>query len=151
ASVHEEAGKASDDPEIQRQAFEHAIDICNVLLDLLPEEESQQMAQIKLQILFRRGVAQRLLGDFTAAAQSLTEAININPEFGEAYFRRAIVYTEMQEGPLALRDLEAAQALKFDDARAYLWEGITYAQMGEYRNAIRSYNEAISFSNRYVD
>lgn len=151
ASVHEEAGKASDDPEFQRQAYTHAIDTCNALLEQLPEQLTQQTASIKLQIFFRRGIAQRLLGEFTAAAQSLTEAINLNPEFAEAYFRRAIVYTEMQEEHMALRDLEAAQALKFDDARAYLWEGITYAQMGEYRNAIRSYNEAIAFSNRYVD
>ncbi len=151
ASVHEEAGKASNDPTVQQQAFEHAIDTCNVLLEQLPEELTPQLAQIKLQALFRRGVNERLLEDFTAAAQSLTEVINLNPEFAEAYFRRAIVYTEMQEEHLALRDLEAAQALRFDDARAYLWEGITFAQMGEYRNAIRSYNEAISFSNRYVD
>lgn len=150
ASVQEEAGKASDDPEYKREMYQDAVETCNLLMKNLPEKAAQTPA-VRQQALFRRGVNERLLGQYSDAMMSLTESIELNPEFAEGYFRRAIVYTEMQEERLALRDLQAAQALKFEDARAYLWEGITYAQMGRYRDAIRSYNKAISFSNRYVD
>lgn len=149
AIAHEELGKQAEDAEEKKAQLQASIDTCDKLLELLPDKP--EAAGTKFTTLFRKGISQRLLSQYGPAVASLTEAIELNPEYGEAYFRRAICFAEMGEEGLALRDLQATQALNFEDARAYLWEGITYAQMGKYRDAIRSYNESISYSNRYLD
>lgn len=149
AIAYEELGKLTEDKSKARKAYERSVATCDQLLGLLPD--TPESAGTKFNTLYRKGINERLLEQFGPAVDSFTEAIDLNPEFGEAYFRRAICFNEMGEERLALRDLQATQALNFEDARAYLWEGITYAELGEYRDAIRSYNEAISLSNRYVD
>jgi len=149
AIAHEELGKLEEDAAERKAQFQASIETCDTLLGLLPDRP--EVAGTKFTTLYRKGIGQRLLAQFGPAVASLTEAIDLNPEYGEAYFRRAICFTEMGEEGLALRDLQATQSLNFEDARAYLWEGITYAQMGKYRDAIRSYNESISYSNRYLD
>ncbi len=149
AAVYEELGKASDDPEEQKQGYTMSVETSDKLLKLLPDRSATEPA--KAAALFRKGVGQRLLEQYGPAVTSLTEAIDLNPEMGEAYFRRAICFVKMNEQGLAIRDLKDAEALLFGDARPHLWEGISHAADGNYREAIRAYNTAISFSNRYVD
>jgi tetratricopeptide (TPR) repeat protein len=149
AAVYEEQGKALDDPEAQQAAYSNSVATCDKLLGQLPENDST--AATRAAAFFRKGIGHRLLEEFGPAVKALTDAIDINPEMGEAYFRRGICFVEMEEEGLAMSDFEDAQALLFGDARPHLWEGITFAQAGEYRDAIRAYNMAISFSNRYVD
>jgi tetratricopeptide (TPR) repeat protein len=149
ASIHEDAAKATDDAELATQQLDACIATCNNLLGLLPE--GQASTGIRSATLFRRGVAERLLGQFAAAVGSLTEAINENPELAEAYFRRGICWFELDEADLAVRDFERSQNIQYQNPRYYLWEGLAEAKKGDYYKAIASYNEAIALSNRYVD
>lgn len=149
ASVYEQLGKDAENPEAAEAAFTSCIETCDKLLELLPEGQLADLARANT--YYQKGVGHRLLMEFGKAVRAFTQAIEINPEMGMAYFRRAICYSEMGENSLALRDLQDAQALNFEDARPYLWQGIVHARMGDYRDAIRAYNKAISYSNRYVD
>lgn len=148
ASVHEEQGKASTNPEEKKAAYEEQIAECNRLLEVLPD--TQTGAAIRSAALFRRGVGERLLGRLGDAVKSFSEALELNPNLAEAYFRRGVCFREMDEEMLAIRDFEHAAAIEFDTPRAYFWQGLTWAKVGEYHKAIKAYGEAISQSERYV-
>lgn len=149
AAIHEDAAKATDDIELAETELRASIDTCNELLGQLAENEAT--AGVRSAALFRRGVGERLLGQFADAVRSLTAAINANPEMAEAYFRRGICWFELEEAELAVTDFERAQNIEYDNPRYYLWEGLAEATKGDFYKAIESYNEAISLSNRYVD
>lgn len=149
ASIHEDAAKqAIEDEEITRQLKASAT-TCDDLLERLGDDAS--MAAVRAAALFRRGVAERYLGQFATAVRTLSDAINNNPELAEAYFRRGICWLELNEAALAIRDFTTAQNIQFDKPRYYLWHGIALAKQESYYEAIEAYNGAIALSNRYVD
>ena len=84
AAALEELGKRSNDLAQSQAAYQQQIETCNTLIDLLPDDQAGDA--VKIAAMYRRGVGQRLLEQFGAAVQSFTEAIDLNPEMGEAYF-----------------------------------------------------------------
>jgi len=133
-------------PEEQRQDLYQAIiaDADSVLSefpDRFPESGHA---------LHRRGVALRLQGRLGEAIKALTDAIQLSPGGGEggyvaeAYLKRGICWHYQEQGSLARGDFEEAAALNFEDPLPHLWIGFTYAQEGDYREAIENYGEAIA-------
>lgn len=145
----EEVGKAADDEATAAEAYAAQKAECEKLLDLLPED-NQQVIPSKAATLFRRGVAERLLGDLGDAVRSFSQALQLNPSLGEAYFRRGICFFYLGEERLAIRDFEQASSISFDSPRANLWKGAAWAKLGDYNEAIRSYGESIAVSDRYI-
>ena len=95
-------------------------------------------------------LTQHTLGKYGEAVRSFSQAIEANPELGDAYFRRGICFHNLGEEKMAISDFEQAAHITFDDPRCNLWEGFTYAKMGEYNQAIRAYGDAIAASDRYT-
>ena len=91
-----------------------------------------------------------MMGQLGDAVKGFTEAIKLNPDLAEAYFRRGICFFEMDEADLALADFKNASSLAYQDPRSRLWEGFTEAKLKNYYEAIRAYGEAIAESNRYT-
>jgi len=50
---------------------------------------------------------------------------------------------------MAINDFEASAHLD-PDPRSNLWEGISYAKLGDYHEALRAYGDAIAASDRYT-
>ncbi len=148
AAVLLEAAKKSTDLEAKAVAYEGALAECDKLLALI--DDSPIYAQIRAAVEFRRGVALRLMGRYGDAITAFTEAINLNPDLAEAYFRRGICFYYMNEDALAVADFKHAGNIEYLDPRTRLWEGFAYAKMGEYNEAIRSYGLALAESDRYV-
>ena len=92
----------------------------------------------------------RLQGRYGDAITALTEAINLNPELAEAYFRRGICFYYMDENDLAVLDFKRAGNIQYEDPRAKLWEGFAFAKKGDYHEAVRAYGAALAESDRYV-
>lgn len=149
AASYEELGKAAVGEEDATAAYQGAIDECDRLLGMLPDDDPNTAAA-RAASYFRRGVNERLLGDYTAAVKSLTQATQLNPGLGEAYFRRGICYHYKGEEKLAIRDFEQAASINFDSPRSNLWKGLSWAKMGDYHEAIRAYGESIAVSDRYI-
>ncbi len=145
----EEVGKAADDEATAVEAYTAQKAECEKLLALLPED-NQQVIPSKAAALFRRGVAERLLGDLGDAVRSFSQATQLNPALGEAYFRRGICFFYLGEERLAIRDFEQAASINFDSPRANLWKGAAWAKLGDYNEAVRSYGESIAVSDRYI-
>ena len=148
AAVLIELGKTSDDEALKEQAYETALADCDRLLELLGD--SPIYASIRSATEFRRGVALRMLGQLGEAINALTEALNINPDLGEAYLRRGICFYHVGENDLAVADFQQAAIIAYDDPRPRLWEGFAQAKAGNLYEAVRAYGQAIAQSDRYV-
>jgi tetratricopeptide (TPR) repeat protein len=154
-----ELGKAAKDPTAQKAAYKAAIDESQKLIDKL-EEKNPGHKSVLAAILFNRGVAERMHGDVGTAIRTLTKAIDMrttsepdesmNAFLNDAYFRRGICFHLIGEDRMAINDFESAAHLVFDDPRANLWEGISYAKLGDYHEALRAYGDAIAASDRYT-
>ncbi len=152
ASVYEERGKEAaraGDDAAAAQDYAAVKAESEKLLEAAGEEDPRS-PQVRVATLFRKGVAERLLGEFGAAVKSFSLALEIDPNLGEAYFRRGICFHFMGEEKLAIRDFEQAASINFDSPRSNLWKGMAYAKIGEYDEAIRAYGESIAVSDRYT-
>ena len=152
ASAYEEAGKSEakeGNEDAASAAYAACRDEAQRLLDLL-DEDDPRTPQIRSATLFRRGVAERLLGELGPAVKSFSQVLEIEPSSGEAYFRRGICFHFLGEERLAIRDFEQAASINFDSPRANLWKGMAWAGLGEYGEAIRAYGESVAVSDRYT-
>ncbi len=143
-----EAAKKAPDQETKDELYAQALAECDKLLDLTGDDA--RYAQIRSATEFRRGVCLRLMGRYGDAVAALTEAINLNPDLAEAYFRRGICFYNMDEEDLAVLDFKHAGNIEYTDPRPKLWEGFAFAKKGEFHEAIRCYGEALAQSDRYV-
>ncbi len=148
ASALEELGKKSDDPGEAEAAYLASKQTCEELLEELGDEPAT--AVTRAATLFRLGVAERLLDDLPMAVKHLSDAIDLNPGLGEAYFRRGICFYYLGEPRLALGDFKQGAAINFESPRSNLWKGRCWAALGQPREAIKSFSEAVAVSDRYI-
>lgn len=144
-----EMGKASKDPAEKKAAYQAAVDEANKLLKLT-DEKNPAYAGRRAGALFSRGVSERMLGRYSKAIATLTEAIELNPDLSEGLLRRGICFHLIGEDRNAIADFKHAANIDFEDPRANLWEGFLYAKMGNYHEAVRAYGDAINASDRYT-
>ena len=84
-------------------------------------------------------------GKKTAAEliSSYNEAIRLNPNNAEAYFRRGFEYSKKGDSDRAISDFNETIRLNPNNAEAYYNRGSAYDRKGDYDRAISDYNEAI--------
>lgn len=142
-------GKNETDEQAREEAFRNAIADANLVLD-----EYEDRYPESGHAYFRRGLAQRLIGEYTKSIDSLTQAIQVVPDgqdanyLAEAYLRRGIDWFYQGSMELARGDFEQAAATGngFRDPRVYLWIGYTYFKEDDLRTAIDYYGEALAKS-----
>jgi tetratricopeptide (TPR) repeat protein len=160
ASAFLELGKKSpkDSPE-QKAAYQASFDEIQKLLKQL-DEKNPAYTKVVAASLFSRGVAERMLGQLGPAIRTLTHAIELRstpssydestgPFLADAYYRRGICFHLIGEDKLAISDFESSSHLGAGDPRPNLWEGFTYAKLGDYQEALRAYGDAIAASDRF--
>lgn len=119
----------------------------NVVLDKFegrPQEEGLAY--------FKKGRAERMLERYSDAVNSFNRAIrSVQPGQEASYIAEALMYRGicwyyMGEAELARGDFEQASAsgTGYQDPRVFLWIGLTHHKEGDYRDAIKSYGEAIA-------
>jgi tetratricopeptide (TPR) repeat protein len=148
AAAFNALGDAVEEEDIKRKAYMGTIATCDALLNEIGPPPANPA--VRAATNYSRGVAQRMLLEYGNAIESFSEAITANPELADAYFRRGICYHYIDEDKMAIADFEQAALLGFDDPRARLWEGFSFAKLGDYHEAIRAYGESIAASDRYV-
>ncbi|HSH78024.1 MAG TPA: tetratricopeptide repeat protein [Herpetosiphonaceae bacterium] len=82
-------------------------------------------------------------GDFDAALQAFTEAIQLDPAFVQAHVDRAGVHETLEALPAALDGYSAALVLSPDDAWIYILRGGVHVQMDNHPAALADYATAI--------
>ena len=97
-------------------------------------------------------------GDWAMAIGEYTKAIELNPDFTDAYFFRAYSYSELGQDQNAIPDYTKVIQLDPNWAMAYNNRAYNYGVLGQYQNAINDYTMAIqlepralSYNNRGVN
>lgn len=82
-------------------------------------------------------------GNADGGITHFSEAIELDPLNGEAYFNRALAYRSKAHMDEALADLDEAIRLDQEYVDAYLTRAAIYGIRGDYEKAIADYNEAV--------
>ncbi len=82
-------------------------------------------------------------GEFVQAEESLTAIIEEQPDFAEAWNRRAVLYYIRGQYQKSLLDCEQAIALNPVHFGALHGQGLSYAALGQHLAAIRSFRRAM--------
>jgi len=82
-------------------------------------------------------------GKFDQAISDCTKAIELNPQYAEAYNCRGAVYERLGNLPQALSDYAKAIAIKPDYAKAYTNRGGIYLMQGNFTQAVVDLTRAI--------
>ena len=82
-------------------------------------------------------------GEYDEAIDEFTKAIEIDPNYAEAYNNRGLAYYYTWEYDLAVADYDKAIEIDPDYADAYNNRGNAYADNGQYDLAIADYDRAI--------
>ena len=89
--------------------------------------------------------------EYDKAVGHYTEAIDLNPEYVNAYNNRGIAYRNKGEIDAAIQDYNKAIDLNPEHADAYNNRGVAYRNKGEIDAAIQDYNKAIDLNPEYVN
>lgn len=113
-----------------------------------PSEKVQQEYKTAIQGLtanewFNKGSKASLENKRQEAIEAYTKAIELKPDYLEAYNNRGNAYSGLGNYKKAIKDSSKAIDLKPDLADAYVIRGFTYDIIGNYQQAIKDYNKAI--------
>ena len=86
-------------------------------------------------------------GRYEEAIKECTEAIELAPNFAEAYSNRGIAYVQKDELDQAITDFDKAIELDPELAKAYNNRGYAYYLKGEVAKAISDFENCIELSN----
>lgn len=102
-------------------------------------------------VLASRGVAYDNKGQTDAAIADFTAALELKPDFGDAYIDRGLSWTKKHEYDRAIA--EFTQASNVDPAHAFLAlndRGNAYDEKGDFEKAIADYSESIRLRPDYA-
>lgn len=93
-------------------------------------------------------VAER--GELTSAIKDFDTAINLAPDFADAYINRGYARQVLGDFENAIEDYDTAIRLGEDYTYVYFNRGVAKADSGDKKGAIKDYNKAISFDPAFV-
>ncbi len=89
------------------------------------------------QAYFYRGlVLSEKLGSHSEGIEDLTTAIELNPDYTEAYFKRGNAYYQLGDKQAAISDYNQVISLQPNSIDAYYNRALSYYQIQEYAQAI---------------
>lgn len=95
-------------------------------------------------IMMERGVTAQATGDLDAARKYYDRAILIEPDYAEAWNRRATVFLIEENWAEALRDLNEALRLEPRHFGAWSGLGMMFESIGAEKQALEAYREALA-------
>jgi len=99
---------------------------------------------------FKSGNAYYDKGDYDHAIQDYAKAIELKPDFAEAYFNRGLAYNNKGDYDRAIPDFTKTIKLEPDHAEAYNSRGIAYDHKGDQDRALKDYTKAIELNPDYA-
>ncbi len=92
---------------------------------------------------FEKGVKFYGPGNFKEALNAYNKAIQLNPQYAEAYIGRGAAYADLGNNQQAINDFTKAIQLNPKDTLAYLNRGAAFYRLGDYQEAINDLSRAI--------
>lgn len=101
-------------------------------------------APMTAQDFYVRAVAKALARNYQGAIKDCNQAIELNPDFVEAYVERGASRYKLGNARGALQDCNQALSLNPNLAQAYYYQGRARYRLGYTQAAIEAYNQAIA-------
>ena len=90
-----------------------------------------------------KGISLAMSGEYEKAIECFDKAIELNPNYADAYYDRGLTYYQLKRYEKAIEDYNKAIELNLSDAEAYYDRGLTYHKLKRYERAIEDYTKAI--------
>ena len=90
-----------------------------------------------------------MLRQIDRAIEAYSRAIELNPNYTDAYNNRGVSYSDKEEYGLAIKDFNTAIERCPNNTVFYSNRGATYSDMENYDRAIEDYNKAIELEPRF--
>lgn len=119
-----------------------------VLLGLAPVPALTEPREDWLEERLIEGMDLGILGDYPGAVAIFSELIQIQPDYGEAYFNRGVAWERLNQGPAALADYSRAIERDPQLAEAYHRRGGLWLQRGDRRLGQRDLRQAAELYRR---
>ncbi|MDR0718055.1 MAG: tetratricopeptide repeat protein [Treponema sp.] len=100
---------------------------------------------------YRRGSTLETQGDLAAAVGEYTLAIELFPDFVQAYSKRALCYSRTNQRDKAMSDFGEVIRITPKDASAYYYRGLLYSLKKDFENALKDYDKAVDNNADYVN
>ena len=85
-------------------------------------------------------------GDYQRAIQDFNQAIQINPNYDDAYLSRGVTRRNLGDNQGASADYDQALRIAPNFAEVYVNRGVTRAELGDKQGAIADYNQALQIN-----
>ncbi|PSR08595.1 MAG: hypothetical protein C7N36_21725 [Bacteroidetes bacterium] len=102
-------------------------------------------------IWFLQGYCYGEIRLYDQAIQALTKAIELQPDYADAYFNMGITYHEQENYEQAIQAYTKAIELQPDDPAAYNNLGLTFRKQENYEQAIQALTKVIELQPNYAD
>ena len=89
--------------------------------------------------------------NYEDAIKFYKEAIELNPNYYEAYSNRGVVYAQLKQYELAIHDFNKSIDINPYNAITYLNRGATYALLDKNERAIQDYDKAIELNPNFLE
>ncbi len=116
----------------------------------VPEDTNRRGAEGAEEWL-ERGNELFFKGDFLGALASYERAVEINPDFHDAWFLRGILLGNLERYEEALASFERAVAIKPDFHDAWFLRGILLGNLERYEEALASFERAVAIKPDFHD
>lgn len=133
-----------------------ALNVIDKLFSVSLYAESQTTIKVnkaQAKVFFDRAL-NRNKDDNYGAISDCTEAIRINPQYGDAYLLRGVSKASLGDSYGAIADFTEAIRFKSDFIpleNIYRWRALTKASLGDKYGAISDYNESIRLNPKNID
>ena len=97
------------------------------------------------------GLAKYNRGDYQGAVSDFDAALQINPDYAEAYNNRGRAKTALGQYQQAIADYEMALQINPDYAEAYNNRGRAKTALGDYKGAISDYDTVLTLNPDYAE
>jgi len=94
---------------------------------------------------YSRAIAYRGMNKTDSAILDYRQAIQINPQYAEAYTNLANIYFMQQNLPLAIENYTKSVEIK-PDGNTYLNRSKTFFTLNKYQEALDDYNKAVQYN-----
>lgn len=98
-----------------------------------------------------RGMVYADLQDYPAALADYTRAIELDPQYAEAYYNRGVTHAKLNDYAAARADYTNAIELDPQYAEAYNNRGTTYANQEDYSAALADFTKATEIDSKNVN
>ena len=108
---------------------------------------NQNQQKLRANDWFEEGYRAQQVKQYDIAIAAYSKAIELSPQFAEAYYNRGNAYNVNGQSDAAINDYSEAIRINPQFAFAYNNRGLAYCNKGQLNNAIKDYNEAIRIMN----